>query len=136
MSNFNFYNCNPNSTLTQDCVPRALTAFTGIDYWDVVNGLFKIYKDTGYHIVDPVCTMLYLDSLKVYKQTIIKYPQIVQLKTFCEDIQNGVYAERLNNVLVLLQNSHLTYVHRGIIQDIWDCSKHYISAYWITGDEN
>jgi len=131
---YKFYNCNPHSTLTQDCAIRALTAFTGKDYWDILDDLISIYKKNGYHIIDPVCFMLYLDSLRIYKQTLIKFPQIIQLKTFCEDIQNGVFDKKLNHTLVLLQNSHLTYVQNGIIQDIWDCSKLNISAYWIKKD--
>ena len=133
MNNFKFYNCNPHSTLTQDCVARALTAFTGKDYWDIVDELLKIYKNTGYHIIDPVCIMLYLDSLKIYKATVIKFPEVVSLKELCENLEKENNS-KYDDILVLLQNSHLTYVHKYEIWDIWDCSKLNVSMYWIMGD--
>ena len=124
---FKQINVNPHGVLTQDCVIRALTLFLNKPYEKVLSDLLNIYKRTGYHIGDTVCFMQYLNTLNITDRIDIELKY--KLSDMCVAIQNNnfKYFPKLNTdnsaeLLVLLKNSHLTYVKNGIIYDTWNCS--------------
>lgn len=143
MEIFKQYNNNPNNLFTQDCVIRALTSFLNKPYNDIIDDLVNIYKQTGFHIADPVCFFYYLNNLHNIYCIEVDLINNIKLKTLCEDIINKNFSNwktlneyNTNKVLAFLGNTHLTCLHSGVIKDIWDCSNENINKIYIfKGDE-
>lgn len=137
MEIFKKININPNNRMTSDCIIRALSLFLNQDYYVTLNDLMTIYLNTGFHISDPVCFMIYLTKFKNIHKTESDYKQRLILKNMCIDVQNNEF-DKLNNIdeknsnkiLVFLDNSHLTYLEKGVIIDSWDCSTMKVNAYY------
>lgn len=138
---FRKINVNPKNRITQDCVIRALSLFLNQDYYKVLDDLFDIYKSTGFHIADPVCFMIYLKRITTLVRTnIIKEP--VTLDEFCEKINTksldkfpNMTVNNCNKVLVLLGNTHLTYIENGYVLDTYKHSTMNVTAYYTVKEQ-
>lgn len=134
---FEYRNINPKGRLTQDCVIRALSLFTDISYNETLDNLITIYKQTGFHIADPVCFMLYLQKFDCIKTDIL-FPQTLKLYDMCNMLKNNDYTQLINinnnncyKILALLDNTHLTYLENNVIIDTWDCSNLNVLSYFV-----
>ena len=124
---FRFTNNNPRGVLTDDCIIRSLSMFLNQDYSTTLNALMNIYKQTGYHIGDPVCFKLYLSQFT----DIISYSldnKALTLNQMINDLQTSNYTKltgltikNCDKLLVLLYGNHLTYLENHVIMDIWNC---------------
>lgn len=149
---FQFYNANPKEQITEDCVIRALTKFLNKPYDTILNDLIEIYRHTGFHIADPVCFMTYLSNYSNIQKYDVSFVGNVKLIELCEFIEtqnnNGkilnitqnhnefkhITHKNSDKVLVLLENTHLTFVENSVIIDIWDCSDLNIVSYFVWKD--
>lgn len=139
---FTYVNNNPHNKITSDCVIRSISLFLNQDYLQILYDLLQVYMRTGYHIGDPVCFMYYLSQLNKFTKVVVPELNKLTLKKFCVDIQNQNYSNLLkinskncDKVLVLLGNSHLTFLEKGVIMDIGDCSNLFVNTYWVYGEE-
>ena len=137
---FREYNTNPKGKITQDCVIRSLALFLNRPYDIVLDDLINIYKTTGYHSADPVCFMFYLLQISSIKKQDVAFASKLKLVDLCEflntictqqiilpDTQNhsefsGITHKNCNKLLVLLENTHLTFLENSVIIDTWNCS--------------
>jgi hypothetical protein len=129
MKTFETDNRNPNGNWTQDCIPRALSAFLKKPYFEIVDELVTIYKQTGFHIADSVCLTYYVNNLKNIQTIEIGLEKQISLATICEIIRRREFDKipklNINNcdrVMAFLGNTHLTYIRKGVVHDTWDCS--------------
>jgi len=147
---YRFYNANPKNRRTQDCVIRALSLFLDKPYEIVLEDLINIYNNTGFHIADPVCFMYYLrtNHTNIQKYN-VDYNKRLQLIDLCDylttqnnrescqsDTQNhneftGITSKNCEKILVLLENTHLTFVENSVIIDTWNCSCLRIVSYFV-----
>jgi hypothetical protein len=147
---FRYYNINPKNRITQDCVIRALCLFLGKPYNEILADLIQIYNNTGFHIAYPVCFMYYLrtNHTNIQKYN-VDYNKRLQLKDLCDylatqnnrgscpdDTQNhneftGITLKNCEKILVLLENTHLTFVENSVIIDTWNCSCLRIVSYFV-----
>lgn len=146
---FRYYNTNPKGRITQDCVIRALCLFLKKPYNEILADLIQIYNNTGFHIADPVCFMYYLKELGNIQTYNVDFTKNLRLCDLCHyiDTQNhsvnitqlpqnyteftNITHKNCDNVLVLLENTHLTFVQKSVILDVWDCSYLKIVSYFL-----
>lgn len=151
-SYFRYYNMNPKNRITQDCVIRALCLFLEKPYNEILADLIQIYNSTGFHIADPVCFMYYLKRLGNTQTYNVDFTKNLRLCDLCcyIDVQNhndnmtqlpqnymeftNITHKNCDNVLVLLENTHLTFVQKSVILDVWDCSYLKIVSYFLRTD--
>lgn len=133
---FKFTNINPKHRITQDCVIRAISLFLNQDYYKTLRDLIEIYLDTGFHIADPVCFMIYLKSRENLMRTDITEEPFT-LRSFCESLNVGklekfqnITDQNCHKILVLLENIHLTYLENGTILDTCNYSNMKVTAYF------
>lgn len=125
MINYKQLNVNPKGRKTSDCVIRALATGTGLDYWEVLDGLVEISKKSGYCLLDK---KVYEEFLR--QQGFYKKPQPRKLdntKYLVGEIRQLTKRER---VIVSMAN-HLTAVIGDDLIDIWDCRRKTIGNYFI-----
>ena len=121
------FNANPKDVKTGDCVIRAITVASGLKYWQVVDGLLEVYKETG-HIIN--CKNGYEEYLKRLGFKKCKMPKHENGKKytvaqFCEEI-----AEPGKSYVVAIAN-HITAVEDKVLYDIWDCSSKCVYNYYV-----
>lgn len=117
---FQYYNSNPNGYHIPDCVVRAITTATGLSYYDVVCML----KLNG--------TLFQCDELNVrcYEKLLdcdFNFPHYKGDNYYAYEIAEDFP----NDILILRMEGHLSLSIRGIIHDIWDCSRECVTDFWI-----
>lgn len=143
MEIFKLYNNNPNNNFTQDCIIRALSEFLNKPYFEIVDDLVKVYKQTGFHIADSVCLTYYINNLKNIQEIEIGLQNKISVSTLCKNIINKNFTQipqlTVNNcdkILAFLGNTHLTFIQKGVIMDTWNCSSLIVNKLYVfRGDE-
>ena len=112
-----YHNAHPKGLRVGDCVKRAITKATGLDYDEVTRELNRFKKITGAKSFnsDRNC---YDYVEKVLKRKKLSFPaQVGQPRmnghTFCEEYQSGAY--------ILNMAHHWSCCVDGVIYDTWDC---------------
>ena len=115
---FHFHNQNPKGRITGDCVYRAISYATGVDYNDIVLEIAYRQIETGYCKDDKRTFEAILE-----KHGFIKMPQLKHIdgtkftvREFVETHKTGLY--------VINMAQHLSVVEDGKNIDIWDCVKY------------
>lgn len=134
---FSKINTNPHQVTTYDCIIRALSLFMNTSYNKVLEELLRIYVQTGYHIGDPVCFMLFLKKFPNIVPTILPKDSRPLLKDMCANLENHNYQNLPNitnttchKILVFCGNNHLTYLQDSVIMDTWNCECLQVSSYY------
>lgn len=120
MIDYQFYNANPLGNIELDCVCRAISKATDIEYYKI--------KDKLYHIgklfeCDSLCVCCYhhlLENVFGFKPKFANGKRVIDI---AKDYPN-------NNVIIRIEG-HLTCAIRGVIHDIWDCTKEIADIFWI-----
>ena len=121
MSNYKYYNVNPDRLHVSDCVCRAISSATGLCY-EAVNNLLDLISNE--YSCDKLCECCYNYLLE---HTLCYHKFNCNFSNTVEEI-----AERYpKNKLILRIDRHLTSSIFGTVLDIWDCSKEYVDCYWI-----
>ena len=120
MTNFVYYNANPTHTEEEDCVCRAISAGTGLNY-DVVDNLLNLIADK--HCCDKLnveCYKKVLEDIFNYK---VIYPRRKTVAEIAKDFKN--------NIVIIRVEGHLTCSIYGAVADIWYCNDEIVDRCWI-----
>lgn len=119
MAGYVFYNQNPDGERESDCVTRAISFATGIDYVDIRR---KLYHSAKLNDCDKLCVCCYRCLL----ENIFKFDPVdcqnMTVEEFADTHPNGVYILRIDG--------HLTCIKNGIVYDIWDCRTEELTDAW------
>ena len=115
---YKYFNAHPKGLIVRDCVKRAITKATGIDYMEVsreLNRLKKVTRTPKFNerrncnkYVETI-----LGGKKLSFQAIMGQPRMIG-KTFSEKYNKGSY--------ILNMAGHWSCCVDGVIYDTWDCS--------------
>lgn len=121
MHDFTYYNANPNNYEEEDCVCRAISAATNLDYY-VCDNLLTLIAETNH------CEKLCLCCYHILLEDVFELPV-----RFCENGETvGEIAKMFkNNTVIIRIHGHLTYAINGELKDIWDCWDEEVDCYWI-----
>lgn len=121
MNDFSYYNINPNKSEEQDCVCRAISLATKLDY-NAVDKLLGLVAHC--YDCDKLCLCCYHHLL----EDIFNFPV-----RYCENVETvGEVAKKYpNNILLIRIQGHLSSSLYGVVYDIWDCTHKLVDCYWI-----
>jgi hypothetical protein len=117
---YKYFNINPDNDIVGDCVCRAISTATGLNY----SSVDELLKITSYlYNCDKLCICCY----HLLLEDILKYER-------CDNSTDYTVGELANKyprdtILVRIEG-HLTSIVKGTILDIWDCSNELVDCYW------
>lgn len=117
---YKYYNRNPNNDKIGDCVCRAISTATGLNY-KAVNNLLKLTADA--YDCEKLCLCCYHNLL----EKILCYERITCHNN--ETVEELAKMYPRDTILVRI-DAHLTSIIKGNILDIWDCSKEFVDCFW------
>lgn len=115
-----YYNINPEGQTLPDCVIRAISLATNIDYYKIEN-LLDLIGD--YFSCEELCVCCYSHLL----ENIFNY-QCFEAKG---KTVSQIAKQHSDAVLLIRIDGHLTCSIDGIVFDIWDCRREVADRYWI-----
>lgn len=119
MARFIYYNTNPDGNRASDCVTRAISLGTGLDYAVIRRKLYHSAK-----LFD--CDKLNVDCYAHLLEDVFKFPQVetfgMTVGDFADTHPYGIYLVRMNG--------HISTVWWGDVVDIWDCRNSHITNAW------
>lgn len=121
MTNFYYYNVNPEKKVEQDCVTRAISLASGIPY-KAVSKLLKITAEE--HNCDELCLACYRYLLEYTLGYRVIFPKGYKRVA-------DIAKEYRNNVIIVRIDGHLTTCMYGVCVDIWDCTQEEVDCFWI-----
>lgn len=115
---YKFLNVHPKGLRVGDCVKRAITTATGMDYMEVQRELNRCKKITGCSKFNDNKNWKYYVE-KELKAKKLSFPAVqgqdrMNGYKFCEEFPKGHY--------ILRMAGHLSCCIDGVIYDTWDCS--------------
>lgn len=123
---YRYYNAHPKGLIVADCVKRAITVTTGMDYMQVQRELNRYKQITGAKTYNSDYNPhRYVE--KVLHAQKISFPftkgcKRLTAERFCEQYPKGRY--------ILVMAGHWSVCVDGVILDTWDTSKCYIYNAW------
>lgn len=117
---FRFHNENPLGAIESDCVCRAISGATGLDYYDVEDKLFLIAELFN-------CESLCVCCYKHLLENVFGLSPISANGAAVGDIAR---AHRDKIVLIRI-DGHLTMSDHGVVYDLWDCTGEKADIFWI-----
>lgn len=121
MSDYKYYNHNPDDARISDCVSRAIGAGTGLSY-KTVNRLLS--KTAEIFECDKLCVCCYKHLLSHtfgYDRYICR--RGITVSDVIEDFNTST--------LIIRIQGHLTCAKNGVLLDTWDCSDKEVDCFWI-----
>lgn len=119
MSDFVYYNLNPYGVEEEDCVCRAISLATNLDYEIIAEKLAL----TG-ELLD--CDKLCVCCYKFLLEDVFKAKRVS-----CDNMSVGEFANFYHCGTFLVRiNGHLTCVIDSCIYDIWDCRSEFVTDAW------
>ena len=121
MAKFIYYNRNPDKLEIKDCVCRAISTATGLNY-DATNNLLNLAA--RYYDCDKLCVCCYqhlLEDILCYQRIDCRFKKSV----------NEVANSYLRDTLIIRVDRHLTCSVKGTPLDIWDCKNELVDCFWI-----
>lgn len=115
---FIYYNANPDGERVGDCVIRAISLALDIDYYDVIDIL---YKNSNYFNCDMLVRDCYGTFLDKY------FPRIKTENKTVEEVAKDFK----NNILVIRIEGHLTASLYSDVIDTWDTREELVDVFWI-----
>jgi hypothetical protein len=123
-SAFRYYNCNPHSKITDDCVIRAIAAGTGEPWQKILKDLTSYMIKYGYMLNTPELYGKYLQDNGWVKQ---KQP----IHHNGSKMRIGEFVKQFKGCAIVHAGcGHVTYIAEGNVYDIWDTSNEIIGNYW------
>lgn len=121
ISAYKYYNRNPDGQHKEDCVCRAISTATGLNY-NAVNNLLNLTSRE--YNCSKLCICCYHNLL----EDILGY---IRVDCFAGETVEQVARKHPDDKLLIRIDSHLTSSIKGTILDIWDCSKKFVDCYWV-----
>ena len=121
---FRYYNNNPYSQRTDDCVIRAIAAGTGDNWKNVALKLTNLMIETGYMINTPELYGKYLKNIGwiQQKQPVHTNKKKMKVKDFVKQFDG--------QAIIHVGKTHVSYVEDGKLWDIWNCEDELMGIYW------
>lgn len=120
MTNFRYLNVNPDRSVEQDCVTRAISGASGIPY----KAVSMLLKSTAQeHDCDELCVCCYhhlLEDTLGYRVVFPKHKTVEKIAK-----------EYSYNIVIVRIDGHLTTCRYGVCEDIWDCTQEEVDCFWI-----
>lgn len=117
---YKYYNINPKGETLPDCVTRAISLATGINYYDV---MYELEKNGNVYNCDKLCVCCYSKFLEDNLKLTTKDGRERQVKE--------IVKEYPDSTLLLRIKGHLTCSINGTIYDIWDCLDKVVDVFWV-----
>lgn len=122
---FQYFNANPEERNTTDCVVRAISAATEMEWEDVLMGLTKCAIKHKLMVHDPDLYAKYLKELGWEKQ---KQPR----KSNGQKYRGYEWAPLIKeNAIAHIGAHHIVFVGHGKVWDTWNSSEGIIGNYWV-----
>lgn len=121
MTDFQYFNNNPNNEHIEDCVCRAISTAAGLNY-RTVNKMLNLVAQV--YSCDKLCVNCYqhlLSNIFDYTCHYCNFEYTVQ----------DIAESRSDDTLIIRVKGHLTCSVKGKILDIWDCSEKLVDCYWV-----
>lgn len=119
MAKFVYYNVNPKGIREEDCVTRAITLATGLDYEDIADKLYLTAE-----LLD--CQKLCMYCYRRLIEDVFKFKEVdgggMTVEEFADLHPYGIYLIRIEG--------HITVSVYGEIWDIWDCRDELVDTVW------
>lgn len=120
MSDYVFYNNNPDLLIENDCVTRAISLASGLPYETIED---KLYLTSKLFECPKLCLCCYENLLNF----VFGYEQIygvegMSIEEFANYHPIGTYIIRIEG--------HLTTLIDGVIYDLWNCSDKVVDVVW------
>lgn len=127
---FHFFNANPRKRITSDCVIRAISTATEIDYSEVIRTLAEWQISTGYDDGDAKCygKMLESEGWKMQKQPRKADGTKYTGKQFCRMLKKGNGNRR---IIAHIGGHHVVAIVDCKVWDTWDSTEGCIGNYWV-----
>lgn len=127
---FRYYNCNPHSKRTADCVIRAIAAGTGGSWEKTLQNLTEQMIKTGYMLSTPELYGDYLEQMGWIKKRKPRYRnnKEMKIKDFVKKFEG--------HAIINVGDDHVSYIADGKLWDIWNCEDEIIGEYWIPKSED
>jgi hypothetical protein len=127
---FCYYNNNPHSRRTEDCVIRAIAAGTGDSWEGALKKLTKHMIKTGYMLSTPELYGNYLQHIGWVQKAKPRYRnnREIKIKDFVKKFDG--------RAIIHVGDDHVSYIEDGKLWDIWNCEDEIIGEYWIPKSED
>lgn len=116
---FKYVNLNPDGLEIEDCVCRAISLASGLQYTDVRDKLWLTSKLFECEELTVCCYSNLLDK-------VLEYPSVdcrgLTVAEFAQRHPKGIYLVRMD--------MHITCIVDGVINDIWDCGERIATHAW------
>lgn len=119
MSRFVYYNINPDGNRESDCVTRAITFATGIDYPEIRKKLFHTSRLLN---CEKLCVACYRHLIEDVLQCKEVECRGLTINEFIDRHPYGTYLIRISG--------HITVVKDGKCYDIWNCLDEFCDVAW------
>ena len=119
MAEFVYYNQNPDGKRESDCVTRAISFATGIDYATIRRKLYHAAKLNDCTKLCVCCYRLLLENVFGFEPIDCEY---MTINEFADEHPIGVYILRIDG--------HLTCMVDSTVYDIWDCRNEELTNAW------
>jgi len=118
---FLYFNAHPDNKNVGDCVKRAITLCSNMDYQTVQNELNRYKKITNAKKFND------RKNFQPYVEKVLKWKRLkgysnIKVGEFAKEHSNGTYLIKIRK--------HLTAVVDGVIYDTWNCSYKAINKVW------
>ena len=123
---FQYYNAHPCQLEVDDCVKRAITVTTGMEYMDVQRGLNQHKKTTGAKKFNSD------GNPRSYVENVLGFPRVaihknadgtrITANEYCKSHSKGRF--------IISMAGHWSAVVNGTILDTWDCGKEELYSYY------
>lgn len=121
---FVYYNPNPYGKQVGDCTVRALTAFLGLNWYEVYDDLCAEGRDIGDMPSGNTVWASYLKKMGFESVSIINTcPDCFTVKEFCARNPKGKF--------LLATGNHVVTAIDGDYLDSWDSGRETVMSYWI-----
>ena len=122
MARFVYFNKNPDGERESDCVTRAISLATGIQYAEIRKKLFHTSKLYG-------CPRLTLCCYSHLLDDVLKLERVsgegMSVGEFADAHPYGTYLVRMGG--------HISTIVDNCIYDIWDCRREWVTDAWRVG---
>lgn len=120
------YNANPKQKRTNDCVIRAISTATGIEWKEIYSALSMQGIKNSLMLNDPKNWRKYLEKLGYEKYKMPRRADNTRytVEEFCDEIAND------NEIYIIKIAGHLTCIKDKKLYDTWNCGKKSVGNYW------
>lgn len=119
MAKYIYYNVNPRGEEIGDCVIRAISLATNIDYYEIER---LLYETGDYYECEELCVCCYSKLLEEY----FNFQPIE-----CEGMTANEFANKHPvGTYLIRMDAHLSVVIDSNIYDIWNCGNEKLTIAW------